>query len=77
MPKMKTKKSAAKRFKVRGRIDQALAGFHAPHPHQEVDEEEAQAARHHQRSRQQQARRTRDAAVLGLRSAPCQESNAE
>ena len=36
MPKMKTKSGAAKRFKCAGqRRHQALAGVHAPHPHQE------------------------------------------
>ena len=46
MPKMKTKKSAAKRFRVRpGRHRQARPGVQAPHPDQEVHQEQAPPAR--------------------------------
>ena len=57
MPKMKTKKGAAKRFRVRaGGSDQARTGVQAPHPHQEDHQEQAPSARHRARSHEANVR---------------------
>jgi ribosomal protein L35 len=71
VPKMKSKKSAAKRFRIRpGGSIKRSQGLHAPHPDQEDHQAEAPPARSDRGARQQQARSPRDAAVQ-LRSAPC------
>ena len=63
MPKMKTKKSAAKRFKVRGSGSiKRGAGVHAPHPDQEDHQEQAPPARH--QPRRTRPTRQRSAAML-------------
>ena len=78
MPKMKTKSSAKKRFRVRpggtvkrgqavprapGGYRQARSGLQAPHPHQEVHEEQAPLAWCDERARDQYGRHRADAAL--------------
>ncbi len=79
MPKMKTKKSAAKRFTVQGSGGiKRIQGVPAPHPHQEVDTKRKRHLRGTTRSTRRNMRfGSRDAAVRLItgRSEPCQESN--